>query len=111
MEVYDEKGHAKSCTPPSEGCEPKKSNPDFTDQCALRGYRTMRCGCETVCTGNVMAPSAHYDARGRSMECAPVDSSCTPPETSATFQDACADAHHRLVVCGCEWLCDGPPKR
>ena len=108
--VYDAHGEGKTCAPPQDGCATSKRNPDFTDKCRLRGFQTIRCGCETMCTGNVMNKELFYDAAGGTRECAPVDDACTPPETSAAFQDACANAHHRLVTCGCEWLCDGPPK-
>lgn len=77
----------------------------------MGGYQIRQCGCSEVCTGNVMKEKAFYDADGNPKECVPEDSSCTPPDTSAAFQDACNDAHNKLVVCGCEWLCDGPLKQ
>jgi hypothetical protein len=109
--VYDAKGQAATCGLPEDGCPKAKPNREFLDKCRLRGYQVRRCGCETVCSGNVMVSRPHYDAEGNEQECQPEDPECTPPDTSAAFQDACADAHHRLVMCGCEWLCDGPPKR
>lgn len=108
--VYDAKGRGKTCDPPKDGCAASRPNPDFTDKCRLRGFQVLRCGCEMVCTGNVMQRELFYAADGSTKGCAPIDDACTPPETSAAFQDACADARHRLVTCGCEWLCDGPPK-
>ena len=109
--VYDANGQGKSCGLPGKDCPKVKPNREFLDKCRLRGYQVRRCGCETVCSGNVMAPQPHYDAEGNEKECQPEDPGCTPPDTSAAFQDACNDAHHRLVICGCEWLCDGPLKR
>ena len=108
--VYDANGDAKACEPPKPDCPRDASSLEFRDKCRLEGYQLRRCGCETVCSGNVMAPKMHYDAEGNAKECAPEEAECTPPDTTAAFQDACGEAHHRLVVCGCEWLCDGEPK-
>jgi hypothetical protein len=109
--VYDSSGNAKQCVPPQEDCPETKVDREFLDQCKLQGFQIRRCGCETVCSGNAMAPKQHYDAEGNAKECEPEQPDCTPPDTSAAFQDACTAAQHRLVVCGCEWLCDGPPKQ
>jgi hypothetical protein len=106
--VYDSKGQAQACAEPRPDCPKTKPDADFLDQCRLRGYQTRRCGCDTLCSGNVATKRPHYDAAGKARDCAPETEGCKPPETSAAFQDACNEAQHRLVVCGCEWLCDGP---
>jgi hypothetical protein len=109
--VYDATGAASSCRPPSESCPPAAAaNREFLDRCKLGGYQVRRCGCEDVCTGNVMQAKPHYDANGTAKECQPPDLDCAPPETSAAFQDACTGVRRKLVVCGCEWLCTGPLK-
>jgi hypothetical protein len=109
--VYDASGQAKSCEPPRADCPAARSDAKFRDSCRSAGYQIRRCGCENVCSGKVDMHPAHYDARGQAQECAPAKSGCEPPDTPAAFQDACNDAKHHLVVCGCAWLCDGPPKR
>jgi hypothetical protein len=81
---------------------------DFNDECRRAGYRVVRCGCEDLCTGNVAKVEKFYDSSGVERPCAPERPDCTAPDTSAAFQDACTDAGHELVVCGCEWLCNGP---
>jgi hypothetical protein len=96
---------------PRQGCPKTKPDADFLEQCRLRGYQTRRCGCATLCSGNVSVAKPHYDAAGQAKACEPAAPDCQPPETSATFQDACNEAQHRLVQCGCEWLCDGPITR
>lgn len=105
---YDAQGHAATCETPRDDCPASNTNPDFADQCRLAGYRLMRCGCDDVCSGKLKQSSEFYDASGSAKSCAPEQAGCTPPETSAKFQDACNDARHKLVICGCEWLCNGP---
>lgn len=105
---YDAEGHSAACEAPRDQCPDAKANPDFADRCRLAGYRLLRCGCDDVCSGNVKKEEKFYDAAGKEQRCAPEQSGCSPPETSAKFQDACTDARHKLVVCGCEWLCNGP---
>jgi hypothetical protein len=107
--VYDANGQSKSCHPPREDCPKARSDIKFQDRCRSAGYQVRRCGCETVCSGKV-AQRTHYDARGQAQDCAPAQAGCQPPDTPAAFQDACNDAGHHLVTCGCAWLCDGPLK-
>lgn len=109
-QVYDETGEARACDTPKKICPDSPKNAKFLDKCRLRGYQVRRCGCEELCSGNAMVFKPHYDQDGNAKECTDEDPSCTPPNTSAAFQDACTDAHHRLVICGCEWLCSGEPK-
>jgi hypothetical protein len=106
--VYDAKGRSADCALPAETCPAAKPDRDFLDKCKLAGYRVVRCGCEDYCMGNAGAPKAHYDAQGQAKACEPVKPDCPATETSATFQDACTDRGHKLVQCGCEWLCSGP---
>jgi hypothetical protein len=105
--VYDSKGHEADCAPPAEHCAAAKPDRDFLDKCKLAGYRQVRCGCEDYCMGNAGAPKAHYDAKGQPKVCEPVKPDCPAADTSAAFQDACTDGGHKLVQCGCEWLCSG----
>lgn len=105
---YDAEGQASACEAPREECADAERNPDFIDRCRLAGYRVLRCGCDERCAGNVKKQEAFFDAVGKQRSCEPEQAGCTPPETSAKFQDACTDARHKLVVCGCEWLCNGP---
>lgn len=105
---YDAQGRRLTCEAPREHCSESKTNADFADRCRLAGYRLLRCGCDDVCSGNVKKQESFFDSSGKERSCAPEQEGCTPPETSAKFQDACTDAHHKLVVCGCEWLCNGP---
>jgi hypothetical protein len=106
--VYDGGGKARACGEPVPNCPARARNADFADQCRLHGYYLRRCGCEDFCSGKVLLERAHYDSLGHSKSCKPEARDCSPPETSAAFQDACTERGHRLVVCGCEWLCDGP---
>jgi hypothetical protein len=108
LKGYDSSGNASECAAPREDCPATKADPDFIDQCRLSGYRVLRCGCDERCAGKLKQQKDFYDASGKVQPCAPELSGCTPPETSAKFQDACNDAHHKLVICGCEWLCNGP---
>jgi len=109
--VYDSSGQSKSCEPPREDCPKARTDIQFQDRCRSAGYQIRRCGCETVCSGKVESQRAYYDASGKAQDCAPAQAGCQPPDTPAAFQDACNDAGHHLVTCGCAWLCDGPPKR
>jgi hypothetical protein len=105
---YDAEGRGLECAPPREDCKDAEVNADFRDRCRLAGYRLLRCGCDDACSGNVKKEEKFFDATGKEHSCSPEQAGCTPPETSAQFQDACTDARHKLVVCGCEWLCNGP---
>jgi hypothetical protein len=105
--VFDAAGVAHACQAPLASCSKTAIEREFLDDCRLHGYFVRQCGCSELCTGRV--PRAkHYDARGAAKECAPERPECTPAETSSAFQDACAERGHRLVLCGCEWLCSGP---
>jgi hypothetical protein len=109
-EVYDARGASKACATPQPSCPDAGRDADFLDRCRLKGFQVRQCGCEQLCTGNVANQEKFYDARGKPQECKPEQSDCTPKDTSASFQDGCTDGGHKLVVCGCEWLCDGPPR-
>lgn len=108
--VYDSHGASRACASPEPNCPNTPRDVDFLDRCRLRGFQVRQCGCEQVCSGNVAEKAAYYDAQGKPRECAPEKPDCTPKETSASFQDGCTDAGHKLVVCGCEWMCNGPPR-
>jgi hypothetical protein len=108
--VYDARGATKACAAPEPNCPDTPRDVDFLDRCRLRGFQVRQCGCEQVCSGNVAQEKAHYDAQGKPRDCAPEKADCTPKDTSASFQDGCTDAGHKLVVCGCEWMCNGPPR-
>jgi hypothetical protein len=105
--VYDAQGGTTACKAPRKKCPDVPPNRSFLDRCKLRGYQIVQCGCEFACTGRVVENKEFYDAHGRSKTCSPEAPDCTPPETSAAFQDACTDHGHELVLCGCEWLCNG----
>lgn len=111
QKVFDASGKELSCTPPEKGCVPPDAPLEFKDQCKLGGFRLMQCGCAMVCTGNTAAGRTAYDARNQEKACAKETPDCTPPETSAAFQDACTESGHKFVVCGCEWLCSGKMKK
>jgi hypothetical protein len=108
--VYDVKGASKVCAAPEPNCPSTPRDVEFLDRCRLHGFQVRQCGCEQVCSGNVAQEKTHYDAQGKPRECSPEKPDCTPKETSASFQDGCTDAGHKLVVCGCEWMCSGPPR-
>lgn len=95
---------------PKPSCPDVRPDVEFKDRCQLAGYRVIRCGCDELCTGNVAASSLAYDEKNHGKRCEPEDKSCTPPDTSAAFQDACSESGHRFVVCGCQWLCSGKLK-
>jgi hypothetical protein len=104
--VYDEVGQSHQCEIPKNTCGAAKEPPrEFKDQCALKGFRIVQCGCDQRCTGNAMAERLHYDANNVGKLCAKAKEGCEPPETSASFQDACSAVGGKFVVCGCEWLC------
>lgn len=109
-QVYDAHGASKACAAPRPSCPGGARNPDFLDRCSLKGFQVRQCGCEQLCSGNVAKEEKFYDAQGKSRECKPEQSDCAPKDTSASFQDGCTEGGHKLVVCGCEWLCNGPPR-
>jgi hypothetical protein len=104
--VYDASGQRSACEPPPAHCEKVERDPDFLLRCRTAGLQVRQCGCRMVCAGR-MAKQEYYDAAGSQKPCAPETEGCTPPETTARFQDACDAGHHRLVRCGCEYLCNG----
>jgi hypothetical protein len=108
--VYDARGASKACAAPQASCPGAGRDADFLDRCRLKGFQVRQCGCEQLCTGNVANQEKFYDAQGKPRECKAEQGDCTPKDTSASFQDGCTDAGHKLVVCGCEWLCDGAPR-
>jgi hypothetical protein len=110
QKVFDTQGKELTCTPPETSCPPADVPIEFKDKCKLAGFRVMQCGCSAVCTGNAAAGKTGYDAQNREKPCAPEQKDCTPPDTSAAFQDACTESKHQFKVCGCEWLCDGKLK-
>jgi hypothetical protein len=106
--VFDARGESVACELPRRDCAKAREDPAFVENCRLAGFQTRRCGCATYCAGRVPAAPVHHDEAGRRVACEPPMSDCTPPETSARFQDACEAAHHKLVLCGCAWVCTGP---
>jgi hypothetical protein len=104
--VYDALGKSHRCEAPKNSCPDAEDAPrELKDQCALKGYRIIQCGCDQFCTGNAMAEQHHYDASNAGKLCEKAEDDCEPPETSAAFQDACTAARGKFVVCGCEWRC------
>src|SRR5262245_54660354 len=64
--VFDETGRPMKCSEPQPKCA-NEHHPsvEFQDKCRLSGYRMMKCGCQHVCSGNVMAGADEaYDAKG-----------------------------------------------
>lgn len=108
--MFDAAGQASACAAPEPECPAPTPASTFADACRLHGFQLRKCGCTLYCSGNVATSQRHYDPAGVPRTCESAESDCTPPETSASFQDACNDGGHRLVQCGCEWLCDGPLK-
>lgn len=105
--VYDAEGRASRCAAPNPDCHPEKRDFAFLDRCRLGGFQVRRCGCSDVCSGSVVSDSHYFDAKGVETNCLPESPECTPPETSARFQDDCEAIGHKLVLCGCQWLCNG----
>lgn len=106
-EAYDASGQGHGCEPPSPKCSPRTRDLKFLDACRLSGYRVQRCGCDELCSGKVDMEKPHYDAQGHAKPCGTEQADCSPPDTSAAFQDACNDRGYKLVLCGCEYLCTG----
>jgi hypothetical protein len=111
--AWDEKGTEVACQPPEPRCEnPSQPSIGFKDRCGLAGYRLIKCGCQILCTGNVSGEKKGYDQKGTEKTCEPPKPEC--PETAgggAAFQDACTESGHKLLECGCEWLCSGKLKK
>jgi len=106
--VYDASGSERSCQPPERDCPPIAPDRPFMDGCQLAGYRVVRCGCDSLCTGQVTEHNV-FDAEGNAKPCAELDEDCAPPPASAAFQDRCIERGHHLQQCGCEWVCSGDP--
>jgi len=108
MKLYDAQGKEQACAKPDPSCASSEPNTDFKERCALAGFRTMQCGCDLLCTGNIASKAKQsYDQSGNAKACEPATADCTPPQASSAFQDACTEKGYRLQVCGCEWLCSG----
>lgn len=106
--VYDATGKEQACAPPEGTCPPVAPDREFSDSCALAGYRIVQCGCDARCTGDVSAAAKGYhDAQGAQKTCEPAKPDCSPEPAPAAFQDACTEKGYRLEICGCEWLCSG----
>lgn len=106
--VYDAAGKEQACAPPQGDCPPIAPDREFTDRCALAGYRVVQCGCDARCTGDASAAAkSYYDAEGAQKTCEPAKPECSPEPAKAAFQDACTEKGYHLQVCGCEWLCSG----
>ena len=109
--VYDPKGNAMSCAPPSADCPDAPPDRRFLDDCRLAGFQIRQCGCSARCTGNVAAASRRYDEKGNVKECGKVKMDCNEPKLSSAFQDACIDKGHRVELCDCSWVCTGDPTK
>lgn len=111
--AWDEKGAEVACEPPEPSCDnPSEPSIAFKDKCGLSGYRLIKCGCRILCTGNVSGEQKAYDAKGVEKKCEPPKAEC--PESAgggAAFQDACTESGHKLLECGCDWLCSGKLKK
>lgn len=107
--VYDAKGKPVSCQAPARDCPPIAPNRAFLDACQLGGFRTVRCGCDTLCTGKV--ETRVYDKAGQPVTCPEQEPPCDLPQVSAKFQDACIERGHHISACGCQWVCSGDPTK
>lgn len=73
---------------------------------------TCRCGAQEApprlpeASGDVV-----YDPQGRPFECKATDGPCVPDAPPGALKAACMDADHSIRLCGCEWVCSGPPVR
>lgn len=111
QKVYDARGNEQSCAPPDRSCTPEEAPLAFRDECRLAGFRLMQCGCAMVCTGRPGGGKVAFDAQNSEKPCPPEQKDCSPPDTSAAFQDACTESGHKFKVCGCTWLCSGKLKQ
>lgn len=109
--VYDARGRSATCDAPRDDCAAAPADRDFLEACSLAGFQIRRCGCASLCTGDVTAFRRHFDAEGHGKECAPTDAACEAPPAKAAFQDACTERGGRLAQCGCEWLCSTNPAK
>jgi hypothetical protein len=109
--VYDEEGKGFECDTPDSACEEVKDpSLDFKEQCRSAGYKMRRCGCANACSGNINGTRSGFDRKNVEKNCQKADEKCEMPETSAAFDDACTEAGHQMIECGCEWRCSGKLK-
>jgi hypothetical protein len=106
--AYDSEGNTKPCPKPRTDCdETVDATLDFKDRCSTAGFDIQLCGCEQLCSGNVVGKRKGYDGKNNEKDCEPPTEKCELPETSAAFQDGCSEAGHQLMECECQWLCSG----
>jgi len=109
--VYDENGSAHHCRLESSECKDiQLATEDFDEQCLAAGFHIVRCGCKDYCSGNPRSGDLHYDIKNEGSLCEPARE-CEPTQTSAAFQDTCAESGGRFVQCGCAWRCSRKLKR
>lgn len=103
--VYDADGDKHHCRMESSECKDiKLASEEFEEQCLKEGFRIVRCGCKDYCSGNPRSGELHYDMNNQGALCEPARE-CEPTQTSADFQDTCAESGGRFVQCGCAWRC------
>jgi hypothetical protein len=108
---YDAEGNGKPCPEPKSNCdETKDATLDFKDRCSEAGFDMKMCGCEQLCSGNIVGKRKGYDTKNKEQQCEPPGEKCELPETSAAFQDGCSEAGHQMMECDCAWLCTGKLK-
>jgi hypothetical protein len=108
---YDAEGNGKECPEPKSNCdETKDATLDFKDRCSDAGFDMKVCGCEQLCSGNIVGKRKGYDNKNNEKTCEPPGEKCELPETSAAFQDGCSEAGHQMMECDCTWLCTGKLK-
>jgi hypothetical protein len=106
--AYDAEGNSKPCPEPKSDCdETKDATLDFKDRCSTAGFDMKVCGCEQLCSGNIVGKRKGYDGKNNEKMCEPPGEKCELPETSAAFQDGCSEAGHQMMECDCMWLCSG----
>jgi len=105
---YDSEGNSKPCPNARTDCdETVDATLDFKDRCSTAGFDMRLCGCEQLCTGNVVGSRKGYTGKNQEKDCEPPGEKCELPDTSAAFQDGCSEAGHQMMECECEWLCSG----
>jgi hypothetical protein len=106
--AFDSEGNGKPCPDPKSDCdETKDATLDFKDRCSTAGFDMKVCGCEQLCSGNIVGQRKGYDGKNNEKKCEPPGEKCELPETSAAFQDGCSEAGHQMMECDCMWLCTG----
>ena len=106
-EVFDADGRPIACVQPRNDCPDVPPDTPFLDRCRLGGYQVRKCGCASLCSGDVSAAKRYFDPAGNGKDCEPARTDCDAPPASTAFQDACNDRGFKLAQCGCEWLCSG----